>query len=45
MIKAPRDIDSKRRLDHHLRPVDEQVVVIEYALALLGLDVTAKQRS
>ena len=29
---------------HHLRPVDEQIVVIEHVLPLLGLDIGAKQR-
>ena len=39
MVEALADFGSKARIRHHLRPVQEQVVVIEHLLRLLGFDI------
>src|SRR6266852_109122 len=43
MIEAATDILGKSRIAHHLRPVEQQVVVIEHVLALLRLNIGSKQ--
>ena len=43
VIEARRDVGRERRLGHHLRPVEQQVVVIEHALLLLGLHIGGEQ--
>ena len=43
MVEALADVGGERRLGHHLRPVEQQVVVIEDVLALLGFDIGGKQ--
>ena len=42
---APPDLVGDRGLLHHVRPVEQQVVVIEHVLLLLGLDIGGEQRS
>ena len=39
MVEARRDLRGDRRLAEHLGEIEQQVVVIEHALALLGLDI------
>ena len=34
-----------RRLGHHLRPVEQEVVVVEHVLRLLRLDVAGEERA
>ena len=43
VLEAGAHIGGERRLRHHLRPVEQQVVVIEHVLALLGFDIGGKQ--
>ena len=43
MVEAAADIVGERRIAHHLRPVEQQVVVIEHVLLLLGLDIGGEQ--
>ena len=43
MVEARRDLRRERRLAEHLGEIEQQVVVIEHALALLGLDVGREQ--
>ena len=43
MVEAGPDVPCQRRVGHHLRPVQQQVVVVEYLLLLLLRDVCAKQ--
>src|SRR5260221_14184734 len=43
MVEAIADILGKSRIVHHLRPVEQQVVVIEHVLALLRLNIGSKQ--
>ena len=43
MIEPAADVVGKRRIAHGLRPVQQQVVVIEHVLALLGLDIGCEQ--
>ena len=43
VIEAAADFVGDQRVAHHLRPVEQQVVVIEHVLGLLGLDVSRKQ--
>ncbi len=44
VVEAPGEVGGDRGLAHHLRPVEQQVVVIEHVLALLGLDIGGEQR-
>jgi hypothetical protein len=44
MIEARRDILGDRGLLHHVRPIEQKIVVIEHLLLLLGLDIAAEQR-
>jgi hypothetical protein len=44
VIEALGDIGGNRRLRHHLRPVEQEIVVVEHVLALLGLDISGEQR-
>ena len=39
VIEALADLVGERRLRHHLRPIEQQIVVVEHVLALLGLDI------
>ena len=39
MIEPSADVIGDRGLRHHLRPVEQQVVVIEHVLLLLGFDI------
>ena len=43
VVEAAADLLGERRLGDHLRPVEQQVVVVEHVLALLGLDVGGEQ--
>ena len=43
MVKATADICGKSRIAHHLRPIEQQIVVIEHVLALLCFDIGGKQ--
>ena len=43
MIEAAADLVGERRIAHRLRPVEQQIVVIEHVLALLGLDIGREQ--
>ena len=43
MIEAAADLLRDSRLGHHLRPLQQQIVVIEDVLLLLGLDVAGEQ--
>ena len=43
MIEAPADVVRKLRIADHLRPVEQQVVIIEHALPLLRFDIAGKQ--
>src|SRR5258708_6693602 len=43
MVEAAADILGKSVIAHHLRPVEQQVVVIEHVLALLRLNIGGKQ--
>ena len=43
VIEAAADIVGQRRIAHGLRPVEQQVVVIEHVLLLLGLDIGREQ--
>ena len=43
MIEARRDIFSDRGLLHHVRPIEQKVVVVEHVLLLLDLDVTGEK--
>ena len=43
MVEAAADVVGERRIAHRLRPVEQQVVVIEHVLPLLGLDIGREQ--
>ena len=43
VVEPRRDVGGQRRQRHQLLPVEQQVVVIEHALALLGLDIAREQ--
>ena len=43
MIETAGDLGGDVRLLHHLREIEQEIVVIEHALALLGLDVGCEQ--
>ena len=43
MVEAAADSAASSGVGHHLRPVEQQIVVIEHVLALLGLDIGAEQ--
>ena len=43
VIEALGDVGGDGRLRHHLRPVEQEIVVVEHMLALLGLDVSREQ--
>ena len=43
MVEAFTDEPRQRRLLHHIRPVEEQVVVIEHVLPLLCFDVSTEE--
>ena len=43
MVEAAADVVGQRRIAHGLRPVQQQVVVIEHVLLLLGLDIGGEQ--
>jgi hypothetical protein len=42
MVEAFPNMGRQRRVADHLRPVEQQVVVIEHALCLFGLDIAGK---
>src|SRR5262249_46530333 len=44
MVEARGDIFGDSGLLHHMGPVEQKVVVIEYMLLLLELDITGEQR-
>src|SRR5262249_61877074 len=44
MVEARRDVFGDRSLLHHVGPIEQEVVVIEYMLLLLDLDITREQR-
>ncbi len=43
MVEAAADLLGQRRVGHHLRPVEQEVVVIEHVLLLLGFDIGREQ--
>ena len=43
VIEAAADLFGDQRIAHHLRPVEQEVVVIEHVLGLLGLDIGREQ--
>jgi hypothetical protein len=43
VVETAADILRNRRLAHHLRPVEQEVVVIQHVLGLLGLDIGGEQ--
>ena len=43
MVEAAADVRGQRRIADRLRPVEQQIVVIEDVLALLGLDIGREQ--
>jgi len=43
VIEAASDIVGYSRVRHHLRPVEEKVVIIENVLLLLGLDISGEK--
>ena len=43
MVEARRDIFGDRGLLHHMRPIEQKVVVIEHVLMLLDLDITCEK--
>ena len=43
MVEAAADVVGQRRIAHGLRPVEQQVVIIEHVLLLLGLDIGREQ--
>ena len=43
VIEAAADLFGDQRVAHHLRPVEQEVVVIEHVLGLLGLDIGREQ--
>ncbi|MEZ0103113.1 hypothetical protein ABIF25_006695 [Bradyrhizobium elkanii] len=43
MVEAAADLLGQRGVRHHLRPVEQEVVVIEHVLPLLGFDIGAEQ--
>ena len=43
MIKPSPDVVGKDWIAHGLRPVQQQIVIIEHILALLGFDIGGKQ--
>ena len=43
MIEAPADVVGEQRIADHLRPVEQEIVVIEDVLLLLGLDIGGEQ--
>ncbi len=42
MVEAAADLVGERGLRHGLRPVEQQVVVVEHVLLLLGLDIAGE---
>src|SRR3954452_1128955 len=43
MVETAADVGSKSRVAHHLRPIEQQVVIVENVLALLCLNISGKQ--
>ena len=43
MVEALADLAGKPRIADHLRPVEQQIVVIEDILSLLRLDIDSEQ--
>ena len=43
VVEALADMSRQARVADHLRPVEQQVVVIEHALRLLGLHIAREQ--
>ena len=43
MVETAADVVGQRRIAHGLRPVQQQVVIIEHVLALLGFDIGREQ--
>ncbi|MET4760274.1 hypothetical protein ABH970_000646 [Bradyrhizobium ottawaense] len=43
VIEAAADLLGDQRIAHHLRPIQQQIVVIEHVLGLLGLDIGREQ--
>ena len=43
MVEQRADLRGQRRVGHHLGPEQQQVVVVEHVLLLLGVDVGAEQ--
>jgi hypothetical protein len=42
-IEAGGDVRGERRERHHVRPIEQQIVVIEHVLDLLGLHIASKE--
>jgi hypothetical protein len=45
MVEPAGDVFCDRRLAHHLRPVEQQIVVVELVLVLLDVEIGGKQRA
>ena len=43
MIETAADIVSDAGIGNHLRPIEQEIVVIEHVLRLLGLDIACKE--
>jgi hypothetical protein len=43
MIEAPAHFAGKARIADHLRPVEQQIVIVENVLPLLRLDIDGEQ--
>jgi len=43
MIKTRANFSAQRRVGHHLRPEQQEVIVVQHVLRLLGFHVGAKQ--
>ena len=43
VVEEAADLGAEAGIGHHLRPVQQQVVVVEHLLGLLGVDVGAEQ--
>jgi hypothetical protein len=43
VIEPPTDVCGEHRIAHCLRPIEEEVIVVEDILGLLGLDIASEQ--
>ncbi len=45
VIETGRDFFGNRSLQHHVRPVEQKVVIIEHVLLLLDIDIPREKRA